>query len=238
VITIIDFSVQPARTIFEKKVLTRTVSEIPHLYLKDALDALYGKSDEIDEVADSAAVKERWLKAPNLVQGDFEKGQKAPLGWDPLPKHVSWVRETAKNRIIRFAIPPDVAETTGVLYYSNYFLVEKGATYRFQCRWRTSGTAVKVFIKCYDEFPSKFRGKKSDSLDNRERREVYRSQQNLSGSAKQWNTHTQDFTPKHNQFTPRWGRVMLYAYYPAGTVEWDDVVVKQIIPAPKTAGKE
>ena len=45
--------------------------------------------------------------------------------------------------------------------------------------------------------------------------------------------HTEDFTPKHTQFTPRWGRVMLYAYWPAGTVDWDDIVVKQIVPAQK-----
>ena len=29
---------------------------------------------------------------------------------------------------------------------------------------------------------------------------------------------------------------MLYAYWPAGTVEWDDVIVKQIVPAPPRKG--
>ncbi|MEO8498294.1 MAG: hypothetical protein ABI614_24795, partial [Planctomycetota bacterium] len=42
-----------------------------------------------------------------------------------------------------------------------------------------------------------------------------------------------DFTPQHTQFSPKWGRVMLYAYYPAGTVDWDDVIVKQIKSPPK-----
>ena len=49
---------------------------------------------------------------------------------------------------------------------------------------------------------------------------------------------TEDFTPQHTQFTPRWGRVMLYAYWPAGSVEWDDVVVKQIAPAPPRKGEK
>ena len=29
-----------------------------------------------------------------------------------------------------------------------------------------------------------------------------------------WNVHCQDFTPKHTQYVPQWGRVMLYAYHP------------------------
>ena len=75
----------------------------------------------------------------------------------------------------------DVAGTTGVLYYSEFFPVEEGATYRFQCRWRTTGSAAKVFVKCYDELPTEFRtGASGDSLKT-EKREVYRSQQNLQG---------------------------------------------------------
>ncbi len=31
---------------------------------------------------------------------------------------------------------------------------------------------------------------------------------------------------------------MLYAYWPAGSVEWDDVVVKQIAPAPPRKGEK
>jgi hypothetical protein len=231
-IFVADFSVDPTRMIYKKKVRTKTAAEVPHLYVKEALDALYGKSAEVAETADPAA-EERWAKGPNLVQGDFEKGRDAPAGWDPVPAHVSWVPEKGKpgNHIIRFTIPPDVAESTGVLYYSDYFPVQPGARYRFSCRWRTSGTAGKVFIKCYDEFRGKFRPQDREGVST-ERREVYRSQQNLSGPSGLWNVHTEDFTPQHRQFRPRWGRVMLYGYYPAGTVDWDDIVVKQITSPP------
>ena len=61
-------------------------------------------------------------------------------------------------------------------------------------------------------------------------REVYRSQQNLTGPKNTWNTQTEDFTPRQSNYTPRWGRVMLYAYLGAGVVEFDDVVIKQIVP--------
>jgi hypothetical protein len=53
---------------------------------------------------------------------------------------------------------------------------------------------------------------------------------NLKGPSNTWNTHTEEFTPKHTKYTPRYGRVMLYAYLGAGVVEFDDVVLKQIVP--------
>jgi hypothetical protein len=226
-IYVADFSADPPRIIYQKQVRTKTVSEIPHVYVKEALLSLTSGSSPVAS-GPAPAAEERWRKGPNLVHGDFERGGAAPVGWDPLPNHVHWIFESGKkNRIIRFTIPEDVAESTGVLYYSDYFPVEAGATYRFQCRWKSGGPAVKVFIKCYDEVRGPF-GPKSGKPSGVERREVYRSQQNLEGKANVWNTHTEDFTPEHARYTPRWGRVMLYAYYPTGTVDWDDVVIKQI----------
>ncbi len=223
-----DFSAEPAKMIYQRKVRTESVSQIAHTYVPEALDRLYGGPAEV-AAAPGGDREERWRKAPNLVKGDFEKGRGAPDGWGPLPKDVRWAVEKKagpRNRLLRFSVPPDVAESTGVLYYSDYFPVEPGATYRFQCRWRSTGTAAKVFVKCYADFPGG-----TGLAGESERREVYRSQQNLAGKPNVWNTHTEDFTPQHPQYAPRWGRVMLYAYYPAGSVEWDDVVVKQVAPA-------
>jgi hypothetical protein len=232
-IRIADFSVDPPQMIYQPKTArTKTVSEIPHLFVDAALDLLYGVTAKPAERPDRAA-EDRWRSARNLVRGDFETGAAAPAGWDPLPEHVARVAASVegggRNRVIRFNVPEDVAASAGVLYYSDYFPVEAGARYRLQCRWRTTGSSVKVFVKCYDEADTKYSaGKRRSST---ERREVYRSQQNLSGAPGVWNTHTQEFTPQHTHYTPRWGRVMLYAYWPAGVVEWDDVVLKQVAPA-------
>jgi hypothetical protein len=231
-ITVADFSVQPPKILYTTKARTKTVSEIPQVYVKEALDRLYGRTSEpgAPAVADPA-IAERWNHGPNLVHGDFETGRDHPQGWDPLPAGVTWVTakkdqsaEETGTRAIRFQFAKEVAASTGVLYYSDYFPVEAGSTYRFQCLWRSTGSAAKVFIKCYDEVPGGIEGGAA-------RREVYRSQQNLKGPNGRWNLQTEDFTPKHSRFTPRWGRVMLYAYWPAGTVEWDDVVVKLVKPA-------
>ena len=160
-INVADFSVTPPRMLYQKKARTQTVSEIPHVYVKEALDRLYGRTEQVAGAPDPK-LQERWEKAPNLVKGDFEQGRGAPVGWDPLPHDVTWVAEKGKdakspNKVIRFTMNEDVAGTTGVLYYSDFFPVEEGATYRFQCRWRTTGSAAKVFVKCYDELPTEFR---------------------------------------------------------------------------------
>jgi hypothetical protein len=141
---------------------------------------------------------------------------------------VQWLSEKGRpqNKVVRFTLDRNVAENEGLMYYSEPFPVEEGARYRFQCRWRTDGPTVKVFVKCYD------------ADESGRRREVYRSQQNLTGPNGKWNTQTEDFTPKHTKYSPKWGRVMLYAYMSPGQVEFDDVVVKQISPAsPGNAAK-
>lgn len=132
------------------------------------------------------------------------------------------------------------------MYYSDFFAVDEGEIYRFQCRWRTDGPKAKVFVKCYDAMDSAYQRRPSADPPHRkkpayaagesQRRECYRSQQNLKGPKNTWNTQTEDFTPRHTKYTPRWGRVMLYGYLGAGTVEFDDVVVREIVPASPGAG--
>jgi hypothetical protein len=174
--------------------------------------------------------EENWKKNPNLVAGDFEHGADGvPKGWDkvagqrrePLGRLVEWTAEEGnpKNRVIRFTLDKEVAENEGVMYYSDFFPIETGAKYRFQCRWRSDGPTVKVFVKCYETVS-----------ESGERREVYRSQQNIQGPLKTWNVQTEDFTPQHAKYRPHWGRVMLYAYLKPGMVEFDDVVIKKIRP--------
>ena len=261
----VDFSGTPEpKVIYETKSRTKSVSEIPHLYVKQMLAALYhrqsGESYTVDPTAEA-----NWNKNPNLVVGgDFQTGAGGvPKGWEsvggqqrePLGKLVQWVAEEGnpKNKIIRFTFDKSVGDEEGVMYYSDYFPVEEGAKYRFQCRWKTDGPSAKVFIKCYDEVNTPYqknsdgpdasatsrKGSKDRNLpETAQRREVYRSQQNLKGSKNTWNIHTEDFTPTHTKYSPKWGRVDLYAYLGDGVVEFDDVVVKQILPPQKGQDKE
>lgn len=232
-INVVDFSQSPPRTVAEIEARTKTVSEIPHVYVKQALDELYGVGQDGETKQQDEEAERNWKTAPNLVRGTFDTGK----GWDPPGRYVSREveREGQKtNRFIRFNIPRSVAVTTGVLYYSEYFPIEAGAKYRFQCRWRSSAPAAKVFIKCYAERPTRFTKRPEGKVRQTEKREVYRSQQNLKGPSNNWNTQTEDFTPKHTQYEPRFGRVMLYGYLREGMLDWDDVVVKKIAPPPES----
>jgi hypothetical protein len=168
---------------------------------------------------------------PNLVSGDFEtSGSTGPKGWDPVNRWISVVK-AEPGHALRFTIPLDVAESSGVLYYSDFFPVEEGAVYEFRCRYRTDKPSVKVFIKGYDEMTGTFKAK-SAGATNVQKREVYRSQQNLpSEPGAAWKEHVETFTPRHTQFHPKWARVMLYGYLHAGIVEWDDVSVRLVKPA-------
>jgi len=255
----VDFSISGRpRVVYEVKTRTKAVSEIPHLYVKQMLDALAGREPGAPPPVDALAEK-NWAENPNLVGGgDFEAGTAGvPSGWDngwqagdvnqwePLGRAVRWIPEVGnpQNHVVRFTFDEGLGNSTGVAYYSKPFPIQEGATYRFQCRWRSNGPAVKVFIKCYAEVDTVYRdsadapsahrrlGPRDYMPEISELREVYRSQQNLKGPKNTWNTQTEDFTPKHTRYSPRWGRVMLYAYLGGGAVEFDDVVVKLIVPA-------
>lgn len=259
VIKCYDFSGPEARCIYEKQARTNSVSEVPHLYVKEMLDKLCQRRPG-SRLDFGAAAEERWKSGPNLVVGgDFEKASRGiPLGWEPrggqqrqpLGNLVQWLPEVGNptNHVIRLTVPKAVAEAEGVMYYSREFPIQDGATYRFQCRWRSNGPSPKVFIKCYDELATEYRRERptvakyaGDARDPAgsqndpsgvQRREVYRSQQNLQGPRNTWNVHTQEFTPKHTRYSPKWARVMLYAYLNEGVVEFDDIVIKEIVPAP------
>jgi hypothetical protein len=256
VIKCVDFSGGEPKVIYEKSARTNSVSEVPHLYVKEMIDKLCNRQPGAPSAPDPAA-EERWRTGPNLVAGgDFEKGRNGvPDGWEPRGGHyreplgnmVKWIPEASNpsNRVIRLTVPRAVAENETLMYYSKEFPIHDGATYRFQCRWRSNAPTVKVFIKCYDEMETEYsresgavKGDPSDPSSSqnapagKQRRECYRSQQNLKGPNNAWNVQTQDFTPKHTKYSPKYGRVMLLIYLAEGVVEFDDVVIKEIIPAP------
>jgi hypothetical protein len=255
VVKCVDFSTPgEPKVIYEKiGVRTNSVSEIPHLYCKEMLDKLYERAAAAPRGVNPEA-EARWKNGKNLVVGgDFEQAARGvPKGWEPragqqrepLGNLVKLVPEggNESNHVIRFTIPKIVAENEGVMYYSLPVPLQEGATYRFQCRWRSTSPSPKVFIKCYDEMASDYRGetKAKDESDTssgtqktgKDRREVYRSQQNLYGKNNVWNTQTQDFTPKHTKYSPKFARIMLYGYLTEGIIDWDDIVIKEVLPPP------
>lgn len=183
--------------------------------------------------------EERWKKGPNLVGSKgFERGTKHPEGWEPFG--VDWQMRQAhweahpdgKGKCIVFRMSKGVAAVEGVAYYSKFFDVEPGATYRVRLRVKSMGPTVKVFVKYYAwlHTPGEPKG---------QWREVGRSPMNCRGPKKQWGWHQRDCHPR--RYKTRAGhvydvakcRIGLYAYWPAGVVYFDDVVFKKIADPPK-----
>jgi hypothetical protein len=261
VIKCVDFSATDGpKVIYQCNARTKTVSEIPHLYVKEMLDSLYGRTRGGGAKGASpifvgrklgqspaASEEEKWQNGPNLVVGgDFQAGAGGvPKGWEPVAgqqrepfgRLAQWIGEEKGNKFVRLAFDAAVGDNEGVMYYSLPFPVLEGAKYRFQCRWRSNGPRVIVFIKCFDtSLPA--RKPEKGIKPPFPGREVYRSQHDLKGTKDTWNIHRQDFTVRHTEYTPRVGRVMLYACTGAGAVDFDDVVIKQIAaPAPQSADK-
>jgi hypothetical protein len=232
-----DFSVVPPRKIFDHTARTNSAAEVPHVYVKQLLDALYERSPAATSSGPDPGAEANWQRQRNLLpNGNFERGSGGvPAGWDsvggqqrePLGKLVRWVDEPGANppnKVLRLAMDRALGDSFGVMYYSQPFPVDHGATYRLQFRWRSNGPEAKVFVKVYAEMPTTY-GQPADA------REVYRSQQNCKGPRNQWNVHSEDFTPQHTKYDLKSGRIELFGYHGAGVVEFDDFVLRQIVAA-------
>ena len=182
--------------------------------------------------------EKRWREGPNMVTGDFEAGKDRPDGWEPFGVdwqmgEVHW--ETSPDRpgkCIVFRMSEGVAAMEGDAYYSEFFDIEPGATYRVQVDVKSMAPTCKVFVKYYAwlHTPSEPAG---------QWREVGRSPMNPRGAKGQWGTHQRDCHPKiyrtraKTLYTPKKCRIGLYAYWPKGVVYWDNVVFKKVADAPK-----
>ena len=100
-INVADFSVTPPRILYQKKARTQTVSEIPHVYVKEALDRLYGRTRAGCREHPIRSSRSDGRRPPISSRETSSKAAAHPLGWDPLPHDVTWVAEKGKDRKIR-----------------------------------------------------------------------------------------------------------------------------------------
>lgn len=245
---VVDFSVDPPKIIYEvNQVRTEAVAEVTGIYVRAAVEKLYNK--QARTAAEKMEMETNWAKNPNLMEGgDFEKvSNKIPVGWEnrcaqhrePIGRLVKRVEDPDKqgNHFLRTEFDAGIAEGFGLMYYSKPFPIEETATYRIDYRIRKSkGVKAIVFIKCYDTMDTMFKptaeALKEGFTDKlgQQTREVYRSQQNHwdMDHPNEWVQHSQEFTPRHTKYSPKFGRVMIFSYYTAGSVDYDDFVLKKV----------
>ena len=182
-----------------------------------------------------AAVQRRWRDGPNLVRNPgFELADptgKSPADWQAVEEQMAWVpNPDGAGKVIKFDMNQATAETYGLDFYSDWIAIEPGATYRFSCRYKSLGPTPKIFLKGYFLWPG------GDGYAP-QWRESYRRQVHPGGPQGQWNSVTADFVPDAFKAAqkPLRLKVDLYAYYPAGVIFWDDIVLKKVRDAPAKA---
>ena len=184
-----------------------------------------------------------WKTAKNLVKdSSFDKSLSFPSTWlkmldviafDPGPM-INVVKDPDPERegnCIKFELNEYVAANNGLLCYSNWFDIEEYATYRASYDVKSLAPTVKIFVKCYDKIGGQWR-------------EIYRKPYNCrpkkdeDGNPIQgWQTYVATFTPWHHKYSPKRARVMLYAYWPKGTVYYDNIILKKVRDVDKSLQK-
>ena len=174
-----------------------------------------------------------WSDGPNLVKnpGFEETDGDHPAGWDPWGKDyhhgmVEWVDAPGpdgRGKCIKITMDETIAGTYGVGYYGDPIDISGGTRYRFSIRVWSGAPTIKIFLKHYAWFPAKGNEKEGQWRVTRD------APLNCRGAGPQWKEFVRDFSPhRDDAYDPKQTRIELYAYWPAGTVYFDDVVMKKI----------
>ncbi|MGA2498086.1 MAG: hypothetical protein ABSH20_10110 [Tepidisphaeraceae bacterium] len=190
-----------------------------------------------ESVWDDAKAQEMWKKQPNLVyNGDFSEpgkweaiymAEKYPVEIsDKLPAvdkvNIYKLVENGKtNNVLAMNLSKDCAENNGMACLSERIEISSGTRYRLAFRYKSDGPTLHVFVKGYTKAPNI----KGEIVD----REIYRRQVPPSGPTNgKWVEVVDDLNPQHVAFPVQYLRVDLYAYLGAGSVMFDDVVLKAV----------
>lgn len=188
--------------------------------------------DPLRMLREDADINRRWREGPNLVKNPgFEQPDPSgngPAHWQPIEAQMAWApNPDGPGKVLKYDMNKATAASYGLDFYSDWIPIEPGATYRFSCRIKTLAPTAKIFLKGYHAFEA------TDGYPA-QRRETYRRQVHPSGEKGQWNSVTADFIPESTRpaHAPTFLKVDLYAYWPAGVIFWDDIVLKKVRDAP------
>lgn len=161
----------------------------------------------------------------NLVpNGNFDADPKILVGWDPLPDDgtVKWIfLDKEHGKVVAFKLSKEIAESTGILFYSKYIPVKEGKKYKLSFDYKSTGPKPKPFVKGYGLFP--------DAYGKIEPRELYKKSFFENTVSNEWKTLTIEFTP-HNpiyksKYEIKWVKVLLYAYFKQGEIYFDNIKI-------------
>jgi len=164
---------------------------------------------------------------PNLaVNGDFEKGETAPEGWDkPDGTRVRWGGGLGEDgsRGLRFDMDEETAFGYGQGHFSHPVAVDPQTEYRVSVDVRSDQPNAIVFIKGYAKVRDKVREVYS------KHKEVHFDRY-LGGDVGSGRFVRQSFTfhPRHGAYPVEYVKVWLYGYLKPGTLDFDNVRVERV----------
>lgn len=169
-----------------------------------------------------------WKEGPNLFkEGAFDEpgewrgilaGDKwaPPVQSEPAKPDGVIIRQSGEQKHLEMRISKATAETYGLACVSGPIKIEPKTRYRIAFRYRSDGPVIRPFIKGY-------------FMHEGHEREIYRRQVPPRGSTNgQWVEVVDELNPQHQAFQPEFLRIDFYIYLHAGTVEFDDVVIKAV----------
>ena len=171
---------------------------------------------------------------PNLlVNGDFEQGVDAPLGWEkPDGVRVQWGKGfgAAGTRGICIEMDEKIAFGYGQGYFSDPIPVETDTEYRLSVDVKSDAPNAIIFIKGYAKVKGRYREVYSHHKEAHFDR--YLKKHIRTG---QFVTQTFTFHPRHQTYQVENVKVWLYGYLKPGRLFFDNVRLEKIGKAkPKT----
>jgi hypothetical protein len=174
----------------------------------------------------TTVLEEQWLpwneKILKVVQ-EAAKGGAQALPNDPRPAPPA----------PRLSTPPyydSVGGLHGIHYRSDFIPCTPGAVYRFRVDARSEGGTPKVFVKGFFD-----QQRRTDQGLVVLKRNAYKLQFPLDGCGPQWKRFATEFHPAQSKTTfdgkpiqPQWLRVEIYAYWPVGNYDFDNVAIEII----------
>jgi hypothetical protein len=162
-----------------------------------------------------------------LPNGDFEHADRAaklPAGWTTEhPDHVRLVIDPqGRGRVVEMTGDKKLMGGYGVDLLSGEIPVEPGRRYRCTGYTRSTGPNMKVFVRGFATVTRRVHGE-TQTFDDA----VYTMRKDIGRTA-EWQPFQLDFEIRpaavaSSQYTVKYVRIKLWAYWPAGTCWFDDI---------------
>ncbi|MBI3831162.1 MAG: hypothetical protein HY291_16705 [Planctomycetes bacterium] len=168
-------------------------------------------------------VTDNLVPNPSFEEADKDDANR-PARWTDasVKKQSAWIArdgdaKPGDAKCLELHPDKEMAESYGLIWYSDYIPVEKAAAYILSMDLKAKGCSVIIWTKGYTDM-------------NGEKRNTYKYQKRFypekGGAWEHW--QTEPFVPRHPVANVQWVRVMLYAYCAEGKAWFDHIDLRKV----------